>query len=262
MKRLTFYRKRSETPPTPGPAPKGRGESYYPLLSFPLLVLGVAACTGASATLEEPYSVTIDPANFVAEINNPYFPLKPGRTMVYEGVTPDGVERVEDYVTYETKQILGVTCIVVRDKVTLNGELIEETFDWYAQDREGNVWYFGEQAREYENGVVVSSAGSWEAGVDGALPGVIMKAAPQVGNSYRQEYYAGEAEDMAEVLSLTESASVPYGSFENLLMTKDWTPLEPGVAEHKYYAPGIGLILEVIVEGGSGRVELIEILTE
>jgi hypothetical protein len=124
------------------------------------------------------------------------------------------------------------------------------------------VWYFGEDTKEYENGEVVSTSGSWEAGVDGALPGIIMKAVPQVGDSYRQEYYAGEAEDMAEVLSLSETAAVASGSYENLLKTKEWTPLEPGLLEHKYYAAGIGMVLEVVVEGGSGRIELVSIETK
>jgi len=212
--------------------------------------------------LVPPYRKEIDPANFVDRVDNRYFPLTPGTTLVYEGETEGGTVRVEDYVTHETKQILGVTCVVVRNKVIENGDLVEETFDWYAQDKDGNVWYFGEDAKEYEAGVVVSTEGSWEAGVDGAMPGIIMEANPQVGDFYRQEYYKGEAEDMAEVLSLTESASVIYGSFDNLLMTREWTPLEPGVVEHKYYAPGVGLILEVVVEGGSERVELVEITTE
>ena len=212
--------------------------------------------------LVPPYRKEIEPANFVDRVDNRYFPLTPGTTFVYEGKTEDATVRVEDYVTHETKQVLGVTCVVVRNRVIENGDLVEETFDWYAQDKDGNVWYFGEDAKEYEAGVVVSTKGSWEAGVDGAMPGIIMEANPQVGDFYRQEYYKGEAEDMAEVLSLTESASVIYGSFDNLLMTREWTLLEPGIVEHKYYAPGVGLILEVMVEGGSERVELVEITTE
>jgi len=212
--------------------------------------------------LVPPYRKEIDPADFVERVNNRYFPLTPGTTFVYEGETEDGTVRIEDYVTHETKQILGVTCVVVRNRVIENGDLVEETFDWYAQDKDGNVWYFGEDAKEYEAGVVVSTKGSWEAGVDGAMPGIIMEANPQVGDFYRQEYYKGEAEDMAEVLSLTEYASIIYGSLDNLLMTREWTPLEPGIVEHKYYAPGVGLILEVMVEGGSERVELVEITTE
>ena len=151
---------------------------------------------------------------------------------------------------------------MVRNRVTLDGELVEETFDWYAQYRDGNVWYFGEESNDYENGVVVSIKVSWEAGVNGALPGIIMHANPQVGDPYRQEYYAGEAEDMGQVLSVTESVVVPYGSYGGVLKTTDWTPLEPGKVEHKFYAPGIGLILEAMAEEGSGRVELIDILHE
>jgi len=225
-----------------------------------LVILSVSGCGGA--TTEKTDTQAIDPANFVDKVDNPYFPLVPGMTYIYEGETEEGVEHFEDYVTHETRDVLGVTCIIVRDRVSVDGELVEETFDWYAQDKDGNVWYFGEDSKEYEGGQVVSTKGSWEAGVDGAVPGIIMKANPQLGDSYRQEYYEGEAEDMAEVLSLAESTSVPYGSFDNLLMTKEWTPLEPGIAEHKYYANGIGLILEELVEGGSGRIELIDVTTE
>jgi len=157
---------------------------------------------------------------------------------------------------------MGVTCIVVHNRASLDGELIEETYDWYAQDREGNVWYFGEYSTQFEGGVPISVGGSWEAGVDGALPGIIMLAHPRVGDSYRQEYYAGEAEDMAEVVSLNESVAGPTGSYDQVLMTRDWTPLEPGIAENKYYAPGVGLIREVTVQGGSGSIDLIQIVVE
>jgi hypothetical protein len=157
---------------------------------------------------------------------------------------------------------MGVNTTVVRDREFVDGELEEETFDWYAQDNEGNVWYFGEDSREYEDGEVVSSAGSWEAGVNGAQPGILIEGDPQVGDTYRQEYLAGEAEDMAEVISLNESISVAYGSFENCLKTKEWTPLEPGIEENKYYAAGTGLILEKTVKGGSESLELVDIVTK
>jgi hypothetical protein len=182
--------------------------------------------------------------------------------MIFEGATDEGSERVETYVTHDTKRILGVNCVVVRDRVLADGELVEETLDWYAQDRSGNVWYFGEDSREYDEGALVGTKGSWEAGVDGAVGGIIMPAHPQAGDSYQQEYYAGEAEDMAKVVSLTESAAVPFGSFDNLLKTEEWTPLEPGIVEQKYYASGVGLVLEVMVQGGSGRVELVAITAE
>ena len=225
----------------------------------------VAACAGGAAppTPHPAYTpLAVDPANFVAAIDNPYSPLTPGTMMAFEGATSEGNERVETYVTQDTKRILGVDCIVVRDRVLVDGELVEETLDWYAQDKSGNVWYFGEDSREYEEGALVSTKGSWEAGVDAAMAGIIMPSSPQVGDSYQQEYYAGEGEDMAKVVSLTESAAVPYGSFDNLLMTEEWTPLEPGLLEHKYYAQGVGLVLEVMVQGGSGRVELAAITTD
>jgi hypothetical protein len=164
-----------------------------------------AAPPFAPEVAEQPtanYAPEIDPSNFVKEVDNPYFPLEPGTTWVYEGKTPEGTERVEDTILRETKRVMGVECVVLRDRVWLNGELIEDTVDWHAQDKEGNVWYFGEYTKEYENGKVVSTEGSFEAGKDGALPGIIMPADPKVGDSYRQEYYKGEAEDMAEVISL------------------------------------------------------------
>jgi len=208
------------------------------------------------------YNPAINPENFVTQIDNKYYPLKPGTKYFYQVETEEGTERNEVYVTHETKTILGVPCVVVDDRVWLNDELIEATLDWYAQDKEGNVWYFGEASKEYEKGKVVSAEGSWEAGLDGAKPGIIMKANPVVGHIYRQEYYFNHAEDMAEVLSLSESASVPYGPFENCVKTKDWNPLEKDTIEEKYYAPGVGVVLEVMVQGGSERVELITITTE
>jgi hypothetical protein len=141
--------------------------------------------------------------------------------------------------------------------VTEDGELVEDTFDWYAQDGNGNVWYLGEETKEYEDGKLMTTAGSWEAGVDGALPGVIVPATPEVGMAYRQEYYAGDAEDAAEVLSLSERAEVPFGSFRDVLLTKDFTPLEPDVLEYKLYARGVGPVLVLGVSGGSGREELV-----
>lgn len=224
--------------------------------------LSITACSGLSRKTGEPYAVVIDPANFVSKIDNPYFPLAPGTTFVYEGKTEDGLEHTETSITHATKVILGVTCVEVNDRVTVDGELAEQTLDWYAQDKDGNVWYFGEDTKEYEKGEVVSTKGSWEAGVDGAQPGIIMKANPQVGESYRQEYYKGEAEDMAEITSLAGSTSVPFGSFDNLLVTKEWTPLEPDIVANKYYSKGVGLLLEETVKGGSERVELIDIVNK
>ena len=227
----------------------------------------VAGCSssgekaGASSEkAEKTHAPNIDPSNFVDEVDNKYFPLEPGTTFVYEGKDEEGFERIEVTVTNGTKRVMGVDCVVLRDRVWIDRKVVEDTFDWHAQDKEGNVWYFGENSREIENGEVVSTEGSWEAGVDGAEPGILIKADPKVGETYRQEYYPGEAMDMGKVLSLDESATVPYGSFDHLLMTKDWNPLEPaaGVA-HKYYAPGTGKIQEVYVEGPAEKVELIDV---
>jgi len=161
----------------------------------------------------------------------------------------------------ETKVVMGVETRVVHDVVTEDGELVEDTHDWYAQDAEGNVWYFGEKTKEFENGKVATTAGSWEAGVDGAQPGILVPAAPKVGATYRQEYYEGEAEDAAAVLSLDEKAEVPFGAFDGVLMTKDFTPLQPEILEHKFYARGVGLVLALAISGGSGREELVEFTT-
>lgn len=207
----------------------------------------------------ETYEPTIDPANFVTEIDNPYFPLKPGTVRIYEGRTDKGFEHVEVTVTFDTRQIMGVTCVVVRDVVTVDGKVAEDTYDWYAQDKDGNVWYFGEDTRAYEEDGTVSTEGSFEAGVDGAMPGIIMKGNPQTGEAYREEYYQGHAEDEAKILSISEAVTGPYGSFSNVLMTKNTTRLEPDLLENKYYAKGIGSVLEVDVAGGSGKIELIEI---
>ena len=163
-------------------------------------------------------------------------------------------------VTDETRKIAnGVTARVVRDTVTQDGELVEDTFDWYAQDDRGSIWYLGEETAEFEDGMVETKAGSFEAGVDGALPGIIMPAEPRDGMRYRQEYYEGEAEDNGEVLGVEEQAEVPYGQFENVLLTKDTITIEPDVLEYKLYAPDVGPVLVFGVSGGGGREELLDI---
>ena len=218
-------------------------------------------CKGSKeeGALDTSYKPEINPENFVDVIDNQYMPLSVGRTLVYEGETEDGFEHVEVYVSGEKKEVMGVKCTVVRDRVWIDGELEEDTFDWFAQDKYGDVWYFGEDSKEIEDGEVLSTEGSWEAGVDGAQPGIVMKAEPKPGDSYRQEYYSGEAEDMAEVIGLEKTVNIGYGTYADVLKIKEWTPLEPGVSENKYYAAGIGVILEEVVEGGEGRIELKEI---
>jgi hypothetical protein len=204
----------------------------------------------------EPFELKAE--DFVDRIDNRFWPMAPGSRWVYRETDGEGGEqRVEVTVTDRTKTILGIEATVVRDSVTENGELVEDTFDWYAQDEDGNVWYLGEETKEYENGKVVSTEGSWEAGVDGALAGIMIPGDPEVGQAYRQEYYAGEAEDNGQILSVDASASVPFGAFDGVLKTKDTNALEPKVLEHKYYAEDVGPVLAVNVSGG-GREVLLE----
>jgi hypothetical protein len=218
---------------------------------------GTTAETAAPPLPQGSEPVELDPADFVATIDNPWWPMAPGSRWVYRETDGEGgVQKVVVTVTDRTKSILGIQATVVHDVVSEDGEVVEDTDDWYAQDRWGNVWYLGEDTKEYDNGKV-STVGSWEAGVDGAQAGVILPGRPEVGLAYRQEYYAGEAEDGGEILSLDEQAEVPFGSFEGVLMTKDFTPLEPDVLEHKFYAQGIGPVLVVQVSGGTSREELL-----
>jgi hypothetical protein len=202
---------------------------------------------------------TINPADFGAAIDNPYYPLTPGTRYRYQARTSGGTEVVTIDVTRQTKRILGVPTVVVRDTVRVGGKVVEDTYDWFAQDRSGNVWYFGEATAEFKDGRVTGTAGSWQAGVRGARAGIIMPAAPRVGDAFRQEYYKGEAEDMAEVLSVSGRVSVPYGSADRVVKTRDWTPLEPRVQEYKYYARGVGCVLAETVKGGAERLELIAV---
>lgn len=211
---------------------------------------------------EAAYDPEIDPASFVdlagmAATPNAYLPLIPGLTKVYRS----GEETVTVVVTDQTREILGVTCVVVRDTVEIDGELVEDTDDWLAQDIHGNVWYFGEISRNYEDGELSDLEGSWEAGEDGAKAGILMKALPQVGEVYRQEFLLGEAEDMGEVLSVSETAaSVPAADCSaGCVVTRDFLPIEPDVNEHKYFAPGIGHILSIDLDSGETE-ELIEII--
>jgi hypothetical protein len=207
----------------------------------------------------QPYAPLIDPADFVAAVDNPYFPLTPGTGWVMEGEGESAGETTITKVTSETKTILGVVCTVVRDEVDADGELKELTFDWYAQDTAGNVWYFGEDTAEYENGKVTTRQGAWEAGVHGAQPGIIMPAVPVIGMTYRQEFFEGEAEDLAKAVELAATAETPAGSYGEVLVTEDWTPLDPDVLERKFYAPGVGLVMERVIRGGSGLNQLVEV---
>jgi hypothetical protein len=238
-------------------------------VTMALVAVVLAGCSassgntgGSQGKTQVAYSPKIVPADFVTRIDNKYFPLKPGTTFVYRGKTADARESDIMKVTSDTKNIMGVKCVVVDDRVFEGGKLAEKTYDWYAQDNKGNVWYFGEDSTEYENGKVKSTGGSWEAGKDGAEPGIIMPVNPKIGETYRQEYYKGEAEDMAKVLKLNGSVEVPYGSFKNVLVTDEWTPLEKSVAEHKFYAPGVGNVKEIATKGPQETLTLIDVKHE
>src|SRR5262245_56961791 len=207
-----------------------------------------------------PYDPVIDPSNFVSRVDNPYFPLPPGTTFVYEGQTPDGFEHDEFAVTHNTRVILGVTCVEVHDTVTTDGVLTEDTLDWFAQDTSGNVWYFGENTHELAGGLISTIDGTFMAGVDGAKAGIVMEAHPAIGDFYRQEFDLDNAEDFAEVVGLSDSVTVPSGTFTNCVNTRETTPLEPDLHEHKFYAAGVGNVLETDEDTGA-RVELIEVRT-
>jgi hypothetical protein len=208
-----------------------------------------------------PYNPVIDPANFVSTIDNPYFPLQPGTTFIYEGLMPDGFERDEVAVTHNTRVILGVTCVEVHDSVFTDGVLTEDTLDWYAQDKDGNVWYFGENTHELEDGLITTIEGTFMAGVNGDKPGIIMKAHPAVGDFYRQEFSLNNAEDFAQTLSLDEVVRVRIGTFNHCLKSEESTPLEPDVVEDKFYAPEVGTVLEVDLSTGA-RSDLVQIIRE
>ncbi len=226
------------------------------------VTFAVAAGYASAAALpqgSEP--VNLDPAEFTTQIDNPYFPLVPGDRYVYHEVDGRTKERTVLGVTNQTKRIAnGVTARVIHDRVTSKGKVIEDTLDWYAQDSSGNVWYLGEDTVECSGkGKVKTSAGSFEAGVDGAQPGVIMPADPQPGQAYRQEYYAGQAEDRAVVLSADEQVQVKFGRFTNAVLTKELVPVEPKVQEYKVYAPGVGTVLTLKTSGGKGREQLLKV---
>jgi hypothetical protein len=192
---------------------------------------------------EDRYDPPIDPANFTSRIDNPYFPLKPGTVFVYEGTTGGSKVHSEFAVTGNTVQILGVTTVEVHDTVLTDGELTEDTLDWFAQDRNGNVWYFGENTEELTGGRPFSLDGTFTAGIDGAKAGIVMKAHPAPTDFYRQEFALDNAEDYASVASLGETVSVPAGTFSGVLRTHETTPLEPDLMEDKWYAPGVGNVL-------------------
>ena len=210
-----------------------------------------AASTSASslAPIHGPYKPSIDPSDFVATVDNRYWPLKPGTAFHYTGVRGTTPQTDDEVVTTQTKRIIGVGCTVVRDTVSEHGSPVERTLDYYAQDKQGNVWYMGEDSFEKQHGRMVRASDSWLSGVKGAQPGIIMPANPKPGDKYRQEYYPpGEALDEATVLSTNGKVKVPTGSYQHVLVTSEFSPLEPQT-EQKYYVPGLGEVAERVVKG-------------
>lgn len=233
------------------------------------LALAATACGDSSpraAAVIDPgdggnYEVAINPAAFTSVVDHPYLPKRPGTRWVYKTTDTDGeMEIVTIEVLDERRTVMGVETIVVHDVVTTgDGELVEDTYDWFAQDRNGNVWYFGEDTTSHRDGVA-SDAGSWEAGVEGALPGIVMPGTPEVTRiGYRQEYLAGEAENMGQVIAVSGDVTVPAGTFDDVLVTRDWTPLEPETVEEKTYARGVGLVKETKPVGPDAG-ELVELV--
>jgi len=216
-----------------------------------LAVALVAACGGG-----DDYNPSIDPARFVSGVDNQFFPLVPGTVFEYDVL--ETTETVTVTVTSETRVVMGVTCVVVRDVARSGGQVVEDTFDWYAQDSDGTVWYFGEDTTAFDSGTT-SKEGSWEGGVDGAKPGKIILGSPHIGDVYRQEFLADEAEDQGEVLALDASVTVPYGTFSGCLKTRDFTALEPDIEENKFYCPGVGQVRAIATKGGAETEDLISV---
>ena len=238
-----------------------------PALPLAAALLVATGCgPGASPAVYPPTGVdgltvptpSPDPDDFVEGIDNPWLPLVPGTEWVYEtgGTEP---ETITVTVTEETRVVAGVTTTVVHDVVTdRDGDVVEDTYDWFAQDVDGNVWYFGEDTTEHDDRGRSDRSGSWEAGVDGAEAGLAMPAEPRVGDGYRMEHLEGEAEDLARVVSVDEEVELAIGAYDGVLRTEDTTPLEPTLVEEKYYARGVGLLVEMTVAGGTERAELVE----
>lgn len=225
--------------------------------------------TGPASSLDSTFSTAaksppdaVDPEDFVTDVTNTYFPLVPGTKFFYEGAKEGVPTTGEMFVMHETKPIQGVECTQVQDLAFENSVLAERTLDWYAQDEEGNVWYFGEATEELDSaGNVVSTEGSWEAGVDGASPGIIMLAEPKAGKRYSQEVAPEVAMDMAQVRRLDESLCVPFDCYEEVLVTKEWNVLDKGPVDQKSYAQGVGFIYEVSIKGGEESSSLVNITT-
>ena len=218
-----------------------------------------AGSPSALAPIHGHYAPSIDPTNFVAKVDNRFWPLEPGTGFHYVGTRGKTAQTDDELVTRQTRRILGIAATVVRDTVSEHGRPIERTLDFYAQDKQGNVWYLGEDSFEREHGRFRKASDSWRSGVDGAKPGIIMPADPRAGDSYRQEYYPpGQALDQARVLGRRGAVKVPYGTFAHPLVTSEFSPLEPQT-EQKYYVAGVGEVLERVVKGHHEEFRLVSV---
>lgn len=227
-----------------------------------LAVSAVLATTlGGGGVSAAPTATTVDPADFTDPVANPYFPLVPGTVSRYRGSEDGEKFRERLAVTHRTKVIQGVTTTVIRDVLRRSdGTLAEKTIDWYAADNSGNVWYFGERTATYdEHGRLESREGSWQAGVDGAVVGLIMPANPGPTDAYRQEFYKGHAEDQAWIVSRNVPLSVPYGKLHHVVRSFEWTRLEPKVMAVKFYGKGLGIVRERDLKGGNERLDLVSV---
>ena len=225
-----------------------------------ILSAAIGLMLTTSARGAEGYAPMVDPSDFSTDITNPWFKMPVGKKIYYEAKTGDGLETTRIEITGRTRILMGVETTEYWDRVYLDGELIEETHDWIAQNRNGDVWYFGEDVDNYEDGQLKDHHGSWLAGENGALPGIWMKANPQIGDTYREEYLKGEAEDMAKVVSLSETVESTLGTFKNCIKTENWTPLEPDVLEAKFYCKEVGSTAreENVTDGESDNLVKVE----
>lgn len=234
-----------------------------------LMALGAAAVAAATALLpslaaaqstgRSGYEPVLNPANFMHKVNNPYLPWPVGRTLTYRGIKDGQTQLDVVHVTSKTKVIEGITTVTVTDVATHNGKLLEKTTDWYAQDRQGNVWYLGEATAAYLPGGKVDHSGSWQAGVKDAEPGIVMEAHPKVPDAYREEYLPRQAEDTAWIVNLGGSATVPFGTLHHVLTSLEFTRLEPDVIDEKVYAPGIGEVIELAAHGPVEFADLVSV---
>jgi hypothetical protein len=229
------------------------------LVALSAIAAALVNAAPASSAPSCPRPPAAPPADFVARVDNPYLPLKPGTTLTYKGKL-DGKPATDVFsVTDRTKTILGVATTVVHDQVFVQGRLVEDTEDWFAQDAEGNVWYFGEDTKELENGQVVSTEGSWQAGVDQARAGIFMPAQPAVGPVFKQEDARNVAEDCSKIVDLHASVRTRFVSSNDALKTEEFSLLEPDVLDNKYYVRNVGLVRERTIQGGSDVLELVSV---